>query len=107
MKRGVGAWALHIAETSLVLVYKSEDNGVTYTDRFVLVRSTHTSLVHFCWTSPLKIVLSTLKLQNKNENYNEETGKHEYSNAKMELPNNSMTVPCLNIVTALFFGDTD
>ena len=43
-------WALHIAITSRVLVYKSEDNGVTYTDRFVLVRSTHT--VKFIFVEP-------------------------------------------------------
>ena len=40
-------------KTSLVLSYESEDNEVTYTDQFVFVRSTHTRLVHFCWTSLL------------------------------------------------------
>ena len=42
---------LHITETSLFLIYEREDNEVTYTDRFVFVRSTHTSKVHCCWTS--------------------------------------------------------
>ena len=36
-------WALHITETSLVLVYESEDNEVTYTNQFVFVIYTHTS----------------------------------------------------------------
>ena len=41
---------LHATETLLVLDYGNEDKGVTYMDRFVFVKSTHTSYVCFCWT---------------------------------------------------------
>ena len=53
--RCVGVWVLHITETSLVLFYESENNGVICAGRFVFVTSTHTSKVYFCWTSPLRL----------------------------------------------------